>query len=705
MPGSVAPMPETVTATLLFCDLVGSTARFSRLGDDAADGLRRSIFQALRAAVGAFGGTEVKHLGDGLMVVFTASTADAISSAISMQRAMRGLDPRDGLGPIELRVGISTGEVVSEEGDWFGTPVVEAARLCAAAEPQVILVTDVVRSVAGTRGAYRFASVGSLELKGLTSPVPSSAVEWRPEGEPGPKGPLVAPSVTHRPPTRRRLLAATAVVGGAIAVVAAIALATGSSGTTTHQALVKPSGYTARIVGRSCDPAVAHAEPRTRCGYLVVPEDRSKPGGRQLKLAFSRAPSISTDGSGVPTISLGIVTPVDDLLNSSVRQVGDHLIMAERGATGSEPALECPGLNQESGEDLRWGATDPRRVAEGTALRTCHDELVAQGVDLDAYGSRDVALDVRDLAYALKLPKLNVQAGQDDTQVAREIAVEAPTLVRSFVLEDVWTPGVDSFDGAVDSGRGAYERYLADCHAQPACATAFPDLDAALPRLYAQLSAHPVTVVVPNRAKPGTTLPVLVDGDRAAHTMIDALGDATALPLLAATARAGSPDVIAQYAALHDVPIDDFPAAAWMARFCIDDAPVANHLLRQASVEAAPLFRTLALDPWGEACANWKLDGPPSSASGGAPPTMRAVPTLILAPDLSPISSPQLAADTARSFGGATVVGLPHLTRDALLSGPPCVAQLRLRFLEHPDAAVDASRCIASIPPIQFSGT
>ena len=63
--------------TLLFTDLVASTELLARLGDDAAEEVRRSHFALLRQAIAETGGDEVKSLGDGLMVVF-GSAVDAL---------------------------------------------------------------------------------------------------------------------------------------------------------------------------------------------------------------------------------------------------------------------------------------------------------------------------------------------------------------------------------------------------------------------------------------------------------------------------------------------------------------------------------------------------------------------------------------------------------------------------------------------------
>lgn len=95
---------KTQAVTILFCDLVASTERRARLGDDAFDVFSARFHVALRDAITRYGGREVSNAGDGFMVVFTESVADAVSCAIDMHRLVAQLDPED---PPQLRVGIS----------------------------------------------------------------------------------------------------------------------------------------------------------------------------------------------------------------------------------------------------------------------------------------------------------------------------------------------------------------------------------------------------------------------------------------------------------------------------------------------------------------------------------------------------------------------------------------------------------------------
>ncbi|MGH9009055.1 MAG: adenylate/guanylate cyclase domain-containing protein, partial [Acidimicrobiia bacterium] len=151
------------TAIVLFTDLVGSTELRSRLGEAAAEDLRRQHDALVAGAVEGSSGTVVKNLGDGLMATF-GGASDGVAAAVATQQAIEWHN-RAGGTAMQVRIGISAGDVVFEDGDCFGTPVIEAARLCAAAQGGQILASEIVRWMAHA-GEETFTPVGSLELKG-----------------------------------------------------------------------------------------------------------------------------------------------------------------------------------------------------------------------------------------------------------------------------------------------------------------------------------------------------------------------------------------------------------------------------------------------------------------------------------------------------------------------------------------------------------
>ena len=163
---------------VVFTDLAGSTELMARLGDIAFDKLRADHFSDLRQVVATGGGTEIKNTGDGLLATFT-SAVQALAAATRIQQ-VTDRHGRTSEVPLAVRVGLALGEVACGDGDVYGTPVVEAARLVAAAHPGQILATVLVRLVAGTRAGVPFSDLGTMELKGLPEPVAVTEVGWEP---------------------------------------------------------------------------------------------------------------------------------------------------------------------------------------------------------------------------------------------------------------------------------------------------------------------------------------------------------------------------------------------------------------------------------------------------------------------------------------------------------------------------------------------
>jgi class 3 adenylate cyclase len=124
-------MSSRAAVSVLFSDVVDSTATAARLGPESAESLRRTYFGLLRSGVTAAGGTEVKSIGDGLMVVFPSVSA-ALACGVTTQQEIDRYN-QVAAEPLRVRIGISFGEVDLIEDDYFGTSVVEAARLCALA--------------------------------------------------------------------------------------------------------------------------------------------------------------------------------------------------------------------------------------------------------------------------------------------------------------------------------------------------------------------------------------------------------------------------------------------------------------------------------------------------------------------------------------------------------------------------------------------
>jgi class 3 adenylate cyclase len=173
-------MSSVETVTILITDLVGSTGLESRIGPGAADELRGEHFSLLRAAIEEAGGREVKNTGDGMVAAFE-STSAAVGCAVSIQQRLE-LRNRSANEQLLIKVGISLGDATAAEGDYFGMPVIEAARLCDRASGGQILVKETVAHLAAGRAGDALRPLGALELKGLPEPLATVEVTWEAAG-------------------------------------------------------------------------------------------------------------------------------------------------------------------------------------------------------------------------------------------------------------------------------------------------------------------------------------------------------------------------------------------------------------------------------------------------------------------------------------------------------------------------------------------
>lgn len=181
------PYVESAFRAILFTDIVGSTQLTQRLGDRAAMGLLREHDAIVRSALGRFGGTEVKHTGDGIMAAFS-SAFQSVGAATQIQRELheragaRAHEPHEREGAddraLHVRIGVAAGEPVSEGDDLFGAAVQQAARLCACAGPGCIVVSAGVHDLCRGKG-LAFSDCAHAAVKGFDEPIPHFEVRWR----------------------------------------------------------------------------------------------------------------------------------------------------------------------------------------------------------------------------------------------------------------------------------------------------------------------------------------------------------------------------------------------------------------------------------------------------------------------------------------------------------------------------------------------
>jgi class 3 adenylate cyclase len=173
---ALQPSPEG-TITILFTDIEGSTALANVVGNARALEIMRDHNAIIRGCMQRNGGFEVKTQGDGFMVAF-ASARRAILCAVDIQRSMAQYNREQSRRDILVRIGINAGDTLRHEKDFFGVAVNLAARIAGEARGGQILVSGLVRGLAGPVRGIKYVPRGRIEARGFAYKFRLYEVQW-----------------------------------------------------------------------------------------------------------------------------------------------------------------------------------------------------------------------------------------------------------------------------------------------------------------------------------------------------------------------------------------------------------------------------------------------------------------------------------------------------------------------------------------------
>jgi class 3 adenylate cyclase len=168
---------DSAFRTIMFTDLKDSTLMTTIFGDSKALHLLHIHNAMIRNALRDHRGKEVKHTGDGIMASFV-DVEDAVKCSIAVQKAFTEHNQHHPHERSHIRVGLSAGEPVEENGDFFGSTVQLAARICAYAEPDHILSAQIIYDECQSYQDV-FVEVGKVTLKGFEHPISVHEVRWQ----------------------------------------------------------------------------------------------------------------------------------------------------------------------------------------------------------------------------------------------------------------------------------------------------------------------------------------------------------------------------------------------------------------------------------------------------------------------------------------------------------------------------------------------
>lgn len=469
------------------------------------------------------------------------------------------------------------------------------------------------------------------------------------------------------------------------------------------------AGYEARYEPSACpDPNLPgfpslDLGPEYDCGYLTVPEDRTRPDGRSIRLAVARVAAVAATPGAAPLVYLD-GGPGSPALVSAPTQVGaginagrEVIFIDQRGTYHSDPALTCAEIDAFLAEAVHLPFTDAATEARSNAATAaCRDRLSAEGIDLAAYNTAENAHDIADLRVAMGIDEWDVYGVSYGTDVALTMLRDHPQGIRSVVLDSVVPPNFSVIPEFWPAAASAYQALFDACAAQAACAAAYPDLAAEFTATVARLTDAPLTVSVPDAN--GAMVDVVLGGYQLAN----------AIALLLAGGPAGwtrAPDMIHRIAqgdgtavattVMSMVPPPEFIGLGlqWGA-FCqefVARTDLDEVLARgRAALPGFPddALRFLPQIPWAfDDCEIWDVGEAPAQART---PVESAVPVLVMGGTFDAVTAVSWGDALTGGLSDMQSVAFPGLGHQVFLQSP-CPATVMRGFLAQPGAAIDRS--------------
>ncbi len=429
------------------------------------------------------------------------------------------------------------------------------------------------------------------------------------------------------------------------------------------------------------------------CGFVIVPEQHSKPDGPTIRLAVARFRSTNATPAPDPVIFLQGGPGGATLTSSFVRSfttlftpTRDFIAYDQRGTGASEPSLDCPEVREQGlRDDARPLSLADERDDEIAADLSCRDRLVAGGISLSAYNSTESAADINDIRATLGYDKLNLLGISYGTRLGLTVMRDFPGIVRSAVLDSVSAPQSNSYEEYPASLDRAINLLFANCAADARCNGAFPTLRDDFSRAYDQLNRKPMTVTV-KRPSTGVSYDLVIDGPRFVFLIYDLLyyrSGIARVPALIAQVTSGSAKLLQALA--QENHFSGSSIGMGLSVRCNEYLPFND---RDWAIAAAQNLLPEVRDSLGVdvvtpfiVCPQWPTK-PPDPRDHQ--PVTGDTPTLVMESANDPVTPPKFGQSTADALANSFYVETPGVGHSVIGNGGSCGLNIVRDFVNDP---------------------
>ena len=436
------------------------------------------------------------------------------------------------------------------------------------------------------------------------------------------------------------------------------------------------------------------------CGYLLVPQDRRKPDGMNLRLAVgilrtiessNRPPLVMLHGgpSGAGALTGGMIGIAIRVAPRIRREI---ILYDQRGAGLSEPKSFCQDVAPDTEKLLNARGEKERQHVFDESARACVADMRSKGLDPDMFNSEVNAADLTDLRKAMGILKWDIVGVSYGARLAQEAMRSDPKGVRSVVLHSPATVGAIAESDLPLSYQRVLEKVFAACAAQASCVAAFPTLGQDFYDVYNQLNSAPIEVI-DQRSSGNVT--IRFDGERFLRSLHGGFGGRiTRLPLIINELKRGDRQRVAKFLVAGSGGGSGGNTLTNLVG-CYDGYGP-HYFKRIAMIEkqVRPEFRVFVNDL--EECPIWHSHFAPSKDHLFV---KSDIPTLILTMEFDDRTPTDHGKMIAAALKNAYLIELPGLTHGQPPTG--CAQDIIVGFLDDPTKKPDTT-CVASMPKVVF---
>ena len=533
----------------------------------------------------------------------------------------------------------------------------------------------------------------------------------------GPAGPGTEPSAVRRKVAPRDVVRTRTIGAGLLVLVITLAVLSGCASGTSHES--RTASYQSAPPPVPNFPGVPAADlgPNYSCGYLTVPENRSAPNGRTIRILVARVKAATDAPRPDPIVylaggpggagTLGAPGVVAGGMNAD----RDVIFVNQRGTLHSDPHLSCPEMDEFAAQSvgLVYQAASTAAL-DAAAITACRERLASTGVDLAAYNTRENAADIADLRVALGIKEWNVYGVSYGTDLALQLLRDHPEGIRSVVLDSVVPPSQNIVNKWWEAPSSGLKAIFQACAAQSACAATYPDLATVFTTIVNRLSTTPAEVTVKNAS--GHPVRVTVDGFKLIPLVLEWSASPTKVidipRMIYNLANGDGTLAAAAIVATSDVPPDQrglLGAGLALGAYCQEMVNWTDpeQALSQARTAMPGLpDSVLRITPTGswffDECRAWGLG---KSDPASLAPTVSTVPTLILAGTFDSSTAPAWVDRITPGLSNSVILRFPGVGHGVLPTSG-CAQTIMTAYLDNPSSSVDRS-CIEGTPIPTFT--